>query len=212
MSKMEKPDIRKTGTTTIGIVCKDGVVMAADKKATMGYLVASKTTDKIYELDDFKAMTIAGASGDAQSLVKYMIAELKLFSIQKQRTISVRGAASVLSNILQGGRWTYMPYMVQLIIAGFDQNGPHIFSLDAIGSVEDEKKFFSTGSGSPMALGVLEDNYKDGIDIIEGADLAARAIRAAVERDIGSGGKSLDIVTITKDGIKRENRKMNPKE
>jgi proteasome beta subunit len=204
--KMEKPEVMKTGTTTIGMICKDGVILAAEKKSTMGYLVASKETEKIAELDDHIAMTIAGASGDAQTLAKYMKAELRLFSIQNQRKISVKGAASLLANILSGGRWTFMPYMVQLIIAGFDKDGPHVFSLDAIGATEDEKKFFSTGSGSPFALGVLEDKYQDNISTSEGADLAFHAIHAAVERDIGSGGKGVDIVKITKDGIAKEYR------
>lgn len=202
MADMERSDIRKTGTTTIGIVCRDGVVLSAEKKSTMGYLVASKETEKISEVDDHIAMTIAGASGDAQTLVRYMRAELKLFAIQSQRKISVKGAASLLANMLQGAR--YAPYMVQLIIAGYDKEGGHVFSLDAIGAIEEEHKFFSTGSGSPFALGVLEDGFKDGLSVNEAADLAVRAIRAAVERDIGSGGKAVDVVKITKDGIAKE--------
>jgi proteasome beta subunit len=211
MAKMEKPEIRKTGTTTVGIACNDGVVLAAEKKSTMGYLVASKETEKVFALEDHIAMSIAGASGDAQTLVRYMRAELKLFAIQNQRKITVRGATTLLANILQGGRWTFLPYMVQLMVAGYDNEGPHVFSLDAIGAVEEEKKFFSTGSGSPMALGVLEDNYKDDIDISQGAKLAVRAIRAAVERDIASGGKAVDVVVITKDGIKRSTHPFDKK-
>ncbi len=201
---MEKPEIRKTGTTTVGMVCKEGVILAAEKKSTMGYLVASKETEKIHELDEKIAMTIAGSSGDAQALVRYMKAELNLFSIQNQRKLSVKGAATLLSNLLHNGRWTFMPYMVQLIIAGYDEEGGHIFSLDAIGASEEESKFFSTGSGSPFALGVLEDNFKEGIDMDEGARLAVRAIRAAVERDIASGGKGIDVVKITETGIEKE--------
>jgi proteasome beta subunit len=202
----EKPEIQKTGTTTLGIICKDGVVVAAEKKSTMGYLVASKETEKIIAVDDHVAITTAGAAGDAQTLARYLKAELKLFSIQNKRKISVKGAATLLANILQGGRWTFLPYMVQLIIAGYDGKGPSIFSLDAIGAIEEERKFFSTGSGSPIALGVLEDSYKEGISISEGFKLAERAIRAAAERDIASGGKGIDIAAITKDGIKIETR------
>lgn len=197
----EKPEIRKTGTTTIGMACRDGVVLAAEKKSTLGYLIASKESEKILLVEDHVAMTIAGASGDAQALARYLRAELKLFAIQNQRKISVKGAASLLSNILQGGRWSFMPYMVQLIIAGYDEN-PAIYSLDAIGSVEEEKRFFSTGSGSPMALGVLEDGYRDGISAEEASKLAVRAIRSAIERDIGSGGRAIDVAVINKDGIK----------
>ena len=198
----EKPEIRKTGTTTIGMVCKDGVVLAAEKKSTMGYLVASKESEKILQVEEHIALTIAGASGDAQALARYLKAELKLFAIQNRRKISVRGAATLLSNILQNGRWTYMPYMVQLIIAGYD-TGPVVFTLDAIGSVEEEKKFFSTGSGSPMALGVLESKYREGMTVEEGSKLATDAIKSAIERDIGSGGRGIDVVVINKDGIKK---------
>jgi proteasome beta subunit len=195
----EKPEVRKTGTTTVGLICKDGVVLAAEKKSTMGYLVASKESEKILPIADHIAMTIAGVSGDAQTLARYMKAELKLFEIQNQRRISVKGACTLLSNILQGSK--FFPYYVQLILAGFD-DGPKIFSLDAVGGWEEEKKFFSTGSGSPMALGVLEDSYKENLTVEEGKKIALRAIKAAVERDIASGGKGADVAVITKDGIK----------
>ena len=196
----EKPEVRKTGTTTVGLICKDGVVLAAEKKSTMGYLVASKDVEKILPVDDHIAMTIAGVSGDAQTLARYMRAELKLFSIQNHRKISVKGATTLLSNILQGNK--YYPYYVQLILAGFDESGPAIFSLDAIGGWEEERKFFSTGSGSPIAFGVLEDSYKDNVSTEEGKKIALRAIKAAVERDIASGGKGADVAIITKEGIK----------
>ncbi len=198
----ETPEIRKTGTTTVAIMCKDGAVLAAEKKSTMGYLVASKESVKIHQIEDHIAMTIAGASGDAEALIRYMKAECKLFRIQNQRKISVKGAATLLANILQGGRWSYVPYMVQLILAGYDDSGPAIFTLDAIGSSEAEKEFFSTGSGSPMALGALENSYKEGLSCQDGAKLAVQAIRGAVQRDIGSGGNAIDIALITDKGIK----------
>lgn len=195
----EKPEIRKTGTTTVGMVCKDGAVLAAEKKSTLGYLVASKDSEKIIPVEDHLALTIAGYSGDAQALARYLQAELKLFAIQNGRKITVKGAAVLLSNILQGSK--FYPYMVQLILGGFDER-PAIFSLDALGSVEEERKFFSTGSGSPMALGVLEDGYREGMSVDEGSKIALRAITAAIERDIGSGGKGIDIAIITKTGVK----------
>ena len=194
----EKPEIKKSGTTTVGIVCKDGVVVAAEKKSTMGYLVASKETKKILPIDEHIVMTTAGVSGDAQTLARYMQAELKLFKLQNKRKISVKGAAVLLANILQANK--FFPYYVQLLVAGYDE-APSMFSLDAIGGLEEEKKFFSTGSGSPIALGVLEDGYKEGMGVEEAKELAIRAIRAAVERDIASGGRGVDVAVITKDGI-----------
>jgi proteasome beta subunit len=200
MSMMERPDIKKTGTTTLGMICKDGVVVAADKKATMGYLIANKESDKIQPLADHIAMTVAGAWGDAQTLVRYLKAEFKLFELQNGRKISVKGAASLTSNILQNNK--FYPYFVQLIIAGYDEDGAQIFTLDALGASEPEKRFFSTGSGSPMALGVLEDGYRDNMSVEEGSRLGFRAVKAAIERDIASGGNAIDVGVITKDGIK----------
>ena len=198
----DQPEIKKSGTTTVGMVCKDGAILAAEKKSTLGYLVASKESEKIYNLEEHIAMTTAGTVGDAQALVRYMRAELKLFNIQNNRKITVKGAATLLSNILQGGRWSFLPYMVQLIVAGFDDTGPGVFVLDPVGSVEQEKKFFSTGSGSPIALGVLESDYREGISVEEGAKLVVRAIRAAMERDIASGGKGIDVAIINKEGLR----------
>ncbi len=200
LEKIDKMEIKKTGTTTVGLVCKDGIVLAAERKSTLGYLIANKEAEKIQILDDHIAMTVAGVWGDAQALSRYMRAEFKLFNLQNKRKIPIKAAASLLSNILQGSK--FYPYYVQIIIAGFDADGATIYTLDPIGSSEVEKKFFSTGSGSPMALGVLEDSYRDNMSVEEGSKVAVRAIRAAVERDIASGGKGIDIAAITKDGIK----------
>jgi proteasome beta subunit len=196
----EKPEIKKTGTTTVGLICKDGVVLAAEKRSTMGYLVASKESEKILPVEDHIALTVAGVWGDAQTLARYLKAELKLFAIQNKRKISVRGATTLLSNILQGSKM--FPFVVQLIVAGYDDSGPSIFTLDPIGGAEEEKRFFATGSGSPIALGVLEDRYKDGISVEEGTKIALQAIKSAIERDIASGGRAIDVAVITKDGIK----------
>jgi proteasome beta subunit len=200
LAENDNIQVKKTGTTTLGMVCKDGVVLAADKKSTYGNLIASKETDKIFSLDDHIAMTIAGLSGDCQALVRYMKAELKLFSIENKRKISVKGAATLLSNILHGSK--FYPFYVQLVVAGFDDAGPAIFDLDPVGGAEEEKKFFSTGSGSPMVLGVLEDSYREGMSLDDGTKLALRAVKAAIERDTASGGRGIDIFVITKDGIK----------
>ena len=191
----------KSGTTTVGIVCKDGVVLAAEKKSTLGYLVASKEEVKITKITDRIAITEAGMVGDLQALTRYMRAETKLFELQNKRRIPVKAAATLLANILYSGRWTFFPYYVQIILAGFDENGPALFVLHPDGSKLDEKKYFSTGSGSPIAFGVLEDGFKEGMSVEDGKKLAVRAIKAAVERDIASGGKGIDVAIITKDGF-----------
>ncbi|MCX8179287.1 MAG: archaeal proteasome endopeptidase complex subunit beta [Candidatus Aenigmarchaeota archaeon] len=190
----------KSGTTTVGIVCKDGIVLAAEKKATLGYLVASKDDTKIVQITSHIAMTQAGAVGDLQILARFLKAESALYELRENRKISVNAAASLLANILYGGRW--FPYLVQIILAGYDEKGPQLFILHPDGSKLEERKFFSTGSGSPIAFGVLEVFYKDGITVEEAKKIAVKSVKAAIERDIASGGKGIDLAVIDKNGFK----------
>jgi proteasome beta subunit len=189
----------KTGTTTVGIICKEGVVLAAERKATMGYLVASKHAKKILEIDRHIGMTIAGNVGDAQALERYIKAEVKLYSLEEGRKMPVKAAATLVANILYSR--SYFPYYVQLLVGGYDDKA-RLFSFDPTGSVIEERDFFSTGSGSVMALGVLEDKYKEGIDLESAKKLAVRAVKAAIERDIGSGGSGIDLVVVSGRGFR----------
>jgi proteasome beta subunit len=188
----------KTGTTTLGIVCPDGVVLAAEKKATMGYLVASKFTRKIVKLDDHVAMTIAGSVGDAQALERYIKAEINLYQLEEGMKMSISAVATLVANILYSR--SYYPYYVQLLVGGYD-DAPRLFSFDPSGSVLEEKEYFSTGSGSVMALGVLEDSFRKGMNVEAAKKLALRAVKAAIERDIASGGSGIDVVVIDGSGI-----------
>jgi proteasome beta subunit len=185
------------GTTTIGLVCDKGVVLASERRATMGHFIASKDAKKIYKIDDLVAMTTAGAVGDAQRLVKWMQVEAKLYKMRREEPMTVRGIVSLLANILSGNR--YFPFYVQLLVGGFDKNGPGIYSLDAIGGIIEEKKAVATGSGSPIAYGVLEDRYVDGMPIDEGVELAVRALHNVLKRDSASGD-GIDVVRITSEG------------
>lgn len=196
---MTKTGELKTGTTTVGIICKDGVVLAAEKKATIGFTIDSKVSRKIYKLDDHIGLTIAGSVGDAMAIVRLMKAQLKLYKLERG-PITVKAAAALLQNILQGNK--FFPYMNMFILGGFDVNGPQIWSLDPVGGGSTLDKFYSTGSGSPFAYGVLEAEFKDGITVAEGAPLAIKAVKVAIERDIGSGGKGFMVAVITKDGYK----------
>ena len=192
----------KSGTTTTGLICQDGVVLAAERKATMGYMVASKEDLKVIKIAPHIGMTQAGMVGDLQALGRYLKAETKLYELKNKKRISVKAAAALMANILYSGRWSFFPYMIQLILAGHDEEGSHLFVLHPDGSKLEEKKFFSTGSGSPFAFGVLETNYKKGLSIEEGKKVAVKAIRAAVERDIASGGEGMDVAVIDKDGFR----------
>ncbi len=185
------------GTTTIGLVCDKGVVMASERRATMGHFIASKDAKKVYQIDDLIAMTTAGSVGDAQRLVKWMQVESKLYKMRREEPMTVKGIVSLLANILSGNR--YFPYYVQLLVGGVDKNGPGVYSLDAVGGIIEEKKAVSTGSGSPMAYGVLEDRYTENMPIDDGVELAVRALHNAMKRDSASGD-GISVVKITADG------------
>ena len=188
----------ETGTTTLGLVCKDGVVLAADRRATAGTLIAHKRTKKVYKLDENIGLTTAGLVGDLQVLARYITAEVELYKLKRGVTMPVEACATLTANILSGSR--YFPYWVQLVIGGVDPAGGHVYSLDAAGgSLPD--KFVSSGSGSPYVYGALEDHYRDDLSTEDGANLAIRAVTAAMKRDAVSG-EGIDVAIITKDGFK----------
>ncbi len=188
----------KTGTTTVGLVCKDGVVLASDRRATMGYLIASKDIDKIYPISDHIAMTIAGSVGDAQTLVRWMQAEIKLYELKHETKITVEAAATLLGNIL--GQYKFYPFWVQLLVGGMDKE-PRLFSVDMLGGLTEEK-YTSTGSGSPIAYGVLEELYAENETIERNLSVAAKAVNAAMKRDAASGER-VDLVQVSQEGFKR---------
>jgi len=193
----------ETGTTTVGLVCKDGVVLAADRRATAGTLIAHKRTKKVYRLDENLGLTTAGLVGDLQVLARYITAEVELYKLKRGASMPVEACATLTANILSGSR--YFPYWVQLVIGGVDGRGSHVFSLDmAGGSLED--KYVSTGSGSPYVYGVLEDHWTDETDVKAGVDLAIRAVSAAMRRDAASG-EGIDVAVITRDGFKEVDEK-----
>ncbi|MBX8631389.1 MAG: archaeal proteasome endopeptidase complex subunit beta [Thermoplasmata archaeon] len=202
---MELSELKK-GTTTIGIACKDGTVLASETRATMGNLIAHKHADKIYKLDNNIGMTTAGLVGDDQALARYVRAEVEIHRLKTGSPMSARGAATLTANILQSNR--FMPFFVGLIIGGIDSGGSSVYGLDAAGGMTDDK-YVSIGSGSPFALGVLEDHFDSGITVSEATDLAIRALHSSMERDSASGGKAV-VVNITPKGyVKLEDREID---
>jgi proteasome beta subunit len=191
-------DLKKTGTTILGMVCKDGVVIATERRATMGTLIAHKATKKLYQIDNHLALATAGLVGDLQVLSRYLSAETKLYSLKRDAEMSVHSAATLLSNILNSRK--FAPYYVQLILGGWDSAGGHVYSLDAAGgSIPD--KYTAGGSGSPYAFGVLEDSFRDDMTINDGIELAIRAVTAAMGRDSASGN-GVDVAVITEKEFK----------
>ena len=191
----------KTGTTTVALSCTDGVVLAADQKATMGNLVASKKAKKVFEITNMIGLTIAGSVGDAQAVTRLLKAEVQIYEMQ-EGAITTKAAASLLGMLLRTSYKSFVPELVQLIVGGVDERGSEVYSVTLDGAVMKEDDYTFTGSGSPIALGVLEDSYRSDLTVEGGMKLVARAVKAARERDVYSGGISINIATITKDGIK----------
>lgn len=194
------------GTTTVGVVCKDGVILGTDTRATAGNYVASKHAKKVYQITDNLAMTIAGGVAVAQRVVEILKVNTRLYELEKGRPMPVKAAANLVSNILFQNREAGAPLPMQAIVGGFDDTGPHIFNLDPFGSLLEDK-MISTGSGSPFAYGVLEAMYKEDKSVKEMLSVVVKAVDSAMKRDTYSGD-SFDIAVIDKKGF----RELNPVE
>jgi proteasome beta subunit len=191
----------KKGTTTCALTCKDGVVLAADTRASAGFFIVDRNVMKIQKVDEHLGMTIAGGVADAQNLVDLLRYNANLYRLSnKERLIPVKSAARLCSNVLFNQR--YYPYYVQIIMAGFDKigEGPQIYNIDLFGSMTSED-FISTGSGSPVAYGYLESEYKKDLSVNEAYKIAIQAIAAAIRRNSGTGD-SINAVIIDKDGYR----------
>jgi len=199
-----EPKILK-GTTTIGLTCTDGIVFVADKRASWGTFVASKRARKVFNINDVVGASVAGSVGDAEALMRIMQAEASLYEINNQEKMSTQAVANLLANILQGNK--IFPYLVQLLIGGVHK-GAKLFTLDPIGGLIEEK-MASSGSGSPMAYGVLEQQYSEDKPVEENIPVALKALKSAMQRDSATGD-GINLVSITQEGFKEyEEDKIN---
>lgn len=186
------------GTTTIGVVCKDGVVLSSDTRVTMGYYVAHKKGKKIYQIDDHLAMTISGIVADAQQIVDLLKVNAKLYKLNNERRMPVSSAARLLANRLFSSRLA--PMVIRVLVGGMDDTGSHVFSVDPLGSLTEEE-CVATGSGSPIAYGVLEDRYKENSVIQDILPIVVKAVDSAMKRDTASGD-SFDVAVIDSKGYR----------
>jgi proteasome beta subunit len=191
------------GATTVGVVCTDGVILASEKRVSYGYLVVSKGGKKVFKITDHIGAACAGLVSDMQILVREVEAYANLFTLDVGRNISVRSAAKLMSNLLFSRRLA--PLITQTIVGGIDEEGPSLYVLDVLGSVIPDK-YAVVGSGTEIAMGVLEEGYKENLTVKEAKELVVRAIKSAISRDIMSGD-GIDFLIITKDGITEESIK-----
>ncbi len=194
----------KKGTTTVGIVCRDGLVVSAEKRATIGSFIADKNAEKIVLITDKMVLTTAGTVSDAQLLVKLIRAELKLKQVRTGHESSLKEAANLLGGMIYSNirKYSLIPGITQFLLAGLDSKGTHLYDLFVDGSVMEITDYVSSGSGSIVVYGILEALYKKDISVKEASDLAVKSISAAVQRDSGSGN-GIVVYTITKDGVKK---------
>lgn len=191
----------QTGTTTVGIIVKDGVVIGTESQATAGFTVASKQTQKLFEINQFTATTIAGGVADCQYVVNQLRALSRIKEVEEGIVPEPKYIASVCRNILFSGRSFFMSMM---IVGGYSvkEKSGMLTGIDMLGTFYEEDSFISFGSGSPFSLGVLEADWKPNMTKSAGIDLIKTAITSSRERDAGSG-YALQICTIDKDGFKQ---------
>lgn len=206
MDEELKKNILKTGTTILGIVCKDGIVMAADRQISMGNLVARKDAEKVFPINDYLIFAGCGVAGDIQRVPRFLGAELRLKELKSKSRPSVKESANLLFQLAYSGirQPSVIPQQVGSLLAGFNEDGTaELYSIEAAGSISKVPDYdASQGSGMPYVLGLLERQYKPGLSVKEGIELAKEALKSSTQRDMGSG-YGIDVFTITKDKIEK---------
>jgi len=209
MKKMDeelKKSILRTGTTILGIVCKDGIVMASDRQSTAGTIVMNKNSQKSVKINDYLVVSGTGMVSDIKRVEKILPAELKLKELKSGSRPTVKQAANLLASVLYSGirQPSILPMQAGFLMGGFNENGTiELYSAEPAGSVMKVEDYDANlGSGMPYVLGFLERQYKEGLNIKEGVELALEALKSSTQRDVGSG-YGIDVFTITKDGIKK---------
>ena len=182
-------------TTIVGIKTKEGIVLGSDKRASKGFFIGSKIVQKIAKIDDTLAVAIAGQLSDAEYIIKVAKAERRLMELRRGFQLSVRESTRLIANIAYSGLRNYQPYYVELLVAGVDTDGSHVYAADMSGAITEEE-FASSGSGSPMAYGVLESLYNKEVTNEQAKEIAKKAVSAAMERDPGSGN-GIDLLAIS---------------
>jgi len=186
------------GTTTVGLKASDGIVFCADMRASAGYFIANNNTMKIQKIDDHAGMTMAGGVADAQNITDVLRYHANIHRIQKQEPIPIKSLTRLTSLIFHQNRG--YPFIADILVGGYDSAGPGLYNIDMFGSVE-EKKYVTTGSGSPVAYGLLEEEYKEDLTLDEAKVIALRAVKAAITRNIGTGD-GINIASIDKNGFR----------
>ncbi len=188
------------GATALGLIYKDGVMLVADRRASYGTFVLSKNARKIFRVSERIGIVSAGFISDMQTLVREARYNANMFRLHNNREMNARALAKFMSNALFSSRTA--PLMTQTIVAGFDKGEKSVIVLDALGSLIEDR-YTAVGSGSEVALGVLEADYKENMTYEEAKDLIVRTVKAALARDSASGN-GIDLLVIDEKGTREE--------
>lgn len=227
LSKMDtelKDSILKSGTTILGIVCKNGVVMAADRRSTAGSIVINKNVQKTVQINDYLVTSATGNASDIEMQKKVIMAQLRLKELRSRSRPTVEQAANLIGTITyQNIRQPSMiASIVGTLVAGFNEDGStELYTVEPAGTAMKVEEYDANfGSGMPYVMGLLERQYKKDMSIDEAVELAIEAIKSSTQRDTASGN-GIDVFTITKEGINHvveqeispeyKNRKANPR-
>jgi len=202
-----KKNILKTGTSLVGIVCKDGVVMAGDRKVTAGgQITMDKNFQKVVQLNEYTAISWTGGVADALLLTKLAKAELRLKELRDKKRPTVKEVANLIGMIAYRSirQPSMIPFIAGTMVGGFNEDGStELYTIEPAGGVKKVEDFDANySSGMPYILGLLERQYKKDLTVGECVNLAIEAIKASSERDTASGF-GVDVFTITKEGIKQ---------
>ncbi|HIH26293.1 proteasome subunit beta [Candidatus Woesearchaeota archaeon] len=201
----DKSMLKTTGTTTLGMVCKEGIVLAADRKMTLGgQIVSSKKFEKAIILTDDLAMTVAGLVSDVQLITRLIKAQIRLDELKKGKKLRVKEVANMLANLVYANvrKYSTIQGITGFLLGGKDHEGFYLYEMGMDGSLTKFDDYVTDGSGMLFATGVLEANYKEELSIDDGVKLAIKAVSASMQRDTASGA-GMDVITITKEGTKR---------
>jgi len=210
MRKMDeevKKNILKTGTSIVGIVCKGGVIMAADRQSTVGNMAISKNTKKLVKINDYMAFAGTGQASDVRMMKKLTSAELRLKHLRSKVRPRVKEGAHLMGMLAYNNirRPQMVPFIAGSLVGGYNEDGKvELYTIEPAGTVAEVEDYDANlSSGMPFVLGFLERNYKESISVKEGIELAIEALKSSTQRDVGSG-YGIDVFSITKEGIKHE--------
>ncbi|MFC7154623.1 archaeal proteasome endopeptidase complex subunit beta [Halomarina halobia] len=196
VSEKDLEKVNQTGTTTIGISTADGVVIATDMRASLGgRFVSNKNVQKVEQIHPTAALTLVGSVGGAQSFIRSLRAEVNLYEARRGEPMNMRALSTLAGNFARGGPF----FAINPILGGVDDEGHHVYSIDPAGGVMEDD-YTVTGSGLTVAYGTLEREYRDDMTNDEAKEVAASAVKAAVERDTGSGN-GVFLAEVTGEGV-----------